>query len=337
MWVVAFMAALMLGTVMSIDSSVEPDEDTVEDADDAAMDPDPIVPIDLEETAGDADERDTDTDVDDPDPEEEETAPAGLTLVYNNEETITGGEGDDTLAAAAEDDPTVLDITTQIDLLGGNDFAELSLDDLTVNAADGDDTIIGLASGATILGGAGDDVISASGGVDLQGEAGNDTLSLTLSDTPDLVSLVSGGEGDDLIEIAAAIGADTSEAESVEATGGAGADTFDLELTLSDQTIAEDGPTTVESNSNISILDFDPAEDILQIEITRPDGAEDREIADTTLTRMDADETNDLGPYTEITLTFAGSDTLMEVTSTITVYSAEPFTVDDIAFVEAAA
>ena len=321
MWLVAFMSALLVGTILGFDQvSAEPETDAMEDP---TPEPDPVSPA-----SDPTPDTGSDAPVDTPDPVDPN---AGVVLTYSGAESILGGAGNDSIFGDPSDDVIETPGTTNIDLGGGDDLGQIALENVTATGGPGDDTLIGLVQNATIMGGDGNDTISGARDNDLQGGAGNDDITVELA-SPNLgTATIAGGEGDDTLRVRADITNDNTEAGSAVLTGDAGADTFDLEFLLSDTARVEDGPATLEANPNLRIMDFDTENDMIQIEILRPDGAEARDVTETVL-RRDQD-LDDLGPFTDVTLTFAGSDTLTEVTSTFRIYSATPITLEDIAFV----
>ena len=349
MWVVALMAALMLGSALgAFGSMADTTTDDTSEADEDTMEPDPVTPLPepaeeetpvLTEEPVVAEEPVVDPVVPEETPEVVVVPPVvGLALEYNGDATISGGAGDDTLLGDPDDEIAEVLGTTQIDLGAGNDLAQISLDALTVNGGDGNDTLEGLAGNATLNGGVGDDVLSGNDESLLEGEAGNDSITVGLDfpfegDTGETTVL--SGDGDDVITIESGIRAFNDEGELVRASGGAGADTFTLELEIEDEPLVVDGPTTAESSTGIRILDFDAAEDILQIELSRPEGAADCEPSDVTFTREDGEA--EFGPFTEVTLVFDGTDTVMPFETSFFVHGADTLTIENIVFVEPAA
>ncbi len=331
MLIIALMAALTLGTVLgAFGNMADTSEDEPSTPEDTGMDPDPVAPLPEPESEV-ADEA-----VDPVDPVDPvEDAPVGLTLSYNGDATILGGAGDDTLLGDPTDGSEEVAGTTQIDLGAGNDLAEVSLDALVANGGEGNDTLSALAGNATLNGGAGDDVLSGNREGLLEGNEGNDTITVELDFPFDGETTVLAGDGDDLINIEAGLRADNTGGEFVRASGGSGADTFNLELEVEDDLLVVDGPVSGSSTAGIRILDFDAAEDVLQIELTRPDGADARAPSDVTFTR-EAGEA-ELGPFTRITLVFDGSDTVMPFETTFDVHGDDTLTIDNIVFVEPAA
>ena len=358
MWVVALMAALMFGTIMSMDSG--PDEPEVDDtAEDDGMTRDPVTPIDPSESetdtdtdtaAGDSDPAGTPAPDVTPDPEgtpDPEVTPdpegtpeetPGIAVVNTGGATVLGSEGDDTLSPESFGSITVTTSATRIDLLGGDDVAELrfgSLYTTNVDGGAGDDTLVGeTRSPLGLSGGTGDDVLSSISEGFINGEEGNDSISADLSGIFDENLRISGGDGDDLIQVATTIGEDNSFVGRADVRGDAGADIFELDFELADELTGDGVPASFVSDTGVEILDFNPAEDRLRIEITRPDGATERVLSDTTLTRNEAGVNGDgAAPYTDVEMTFIGSETVSDVTTTFRVFSAAPFSADDIEIV----
>lgn len=350
MWVVAFMAALMLGTVMSVDSSVaEPETDDATSAEDEGMTPDPVVAIDAADVDTESSDEDDPADPDaepsdegDVTDEDEVEAPVripGQLIVNTGEETVLGSEGDDTLSPESFGEITIDTSSTDINLLGGNDVAELAFSSLfttNIDGGDGNDTIDGTTSSPLlILGGAGNDELSSMSEGGIRGGEGNDTVSGDLTDIFDAGLFLAGGLGDDVIQVTTQIGADNTFAGSANLDGDGGMDRFELQLELVDTALVADGPTSIVSDTNIEVNDFDPSEDVLQLEITRPEGAEDRGEPVISLARDETGmATSDY--FTDVTMTFAPTEAATEVISVFRVYSEEAITLDDIVLVEAA-
>jgi len=182
------------------------------------------------------------------------------------DDSITGGGGNDLLDAGLGDD-TLRGGAGDDELLGreGNDKLYGGRGDDLAEGGAGDDHMRGQGGADTMTGGAGDDLVFGGAGADLLvqqadddgydtlvGNGGNDTLiSLTETGTVDM----DGGSGDDHL-IAAADGAYM--------VGGAGSDTFGL----------------YEGGADMSIPDFDPADDSLVVYY--PEGADPSSMSVTT-------------------------------------------------------
>ncbi len=143
--------------------------------------------------------------------------------------TLRGGDGDDVINAGASDDT--------------NDTPEFVL-----KGDAGDDTITGSIGKDTIHGGAGDDVISAIVGTSnaekkvINGDLGDDAITFNSGDASD----VSGGDGDDTINVAAAA-ADGTGGHSI--TGGAGADVFGPSTGIVSTATADMGTASAPGNT----------------------------------------------------------------------------------------
>ena len=336
MWIVALMAALMMGTVISMDSTgTEAETDDVDTTEDDSVAPDPVVPlesIEFELEDGDDDEDGVDPEtIADSDGDEDDVP--GIAVTNTGGATVLGSEGNDTLSAETFGSITVTTSATTIDLLGGDDIAELrfgSLYTTNVNGGAGDDTLTGeTRSPLGLSGGTGADVLSSISEGFINGDEGNDSISADLSDIFREDVRISGGDGDDLIQITTTIGEYEPDVGGADIRGDAGADIFDLDLELVDELTGDGVPASFTSDTGIQILDFDPAEDTLRIEITQPDGATERVLSDTSLTRNeDGVDGDGVSPYTDVEMTFIGSDTVSDVTTTFRVFSAAPFAAD---------
>ncbi len=172
-----------------------------------------------------------------------------------------------------------------------------ALTDASIRGAAGDDTILGYADQSRIIGGDGDDTIAV-GGTDLlirggegddtinmggdgepapmgwagtvQGDAGNDTIGLAWDYSVDLSRAAEGGDGDDTFVITTYVGNNGPAFGSVApvASGGEGADVFDIFLRGGGVSTDPDGNALPASGPIMTIADFDPAEDVLTIDLT---------------------------------------------------------------------
>lgn len=200
----------------------------------------------------------------------------------NSHVTILGGQGDDTIRALGAD--------AVIDAGDGNDEIRARGGNVTVDGGAGDDWI-STRDSVTATGGDGNDSLFGSTGDSgpalLYGNAGNDEVTVYGAesqgfggDGADYVTArqgatIYGGQGDDLLELdsgSTAYGGDGDdlftfwnyfnyEHGSAVVTGGAGADTFDVRL--------DNASERVGNVVNMTITDFDPTEDVLQIGATQ--------------------------------------------------------------------
>ncbi|WP_039018646.1 calcium-binding protein [Halocynthiibacter namhaensis] len=123
----------------------------------------------------------------------------------DGEDTITGDDGNDRLFGENGDDT----------VRGGDG------DDFVVGG-DGDDILEGNDGNDTLAGGSGDDVISGGAGEDnIQGGQGDDILSGLDDGGVDIRDFLNGGNGDDTLIVG----------DADVATGGEGADSFQLNIT----------------------------------------------------------------------------------------------------------
>lgn len=356
MWIVLLMSALMLGTAMSVTGGSDETESDEQEAnalvltgedpgdvdivplDQALADPETLIAGD--ESASDGDDESEVTDLSaEPDGPDPETIVPGISVVNTGEETVFGSEGNDTLSADTFGPITITTSATDIQLLGGDDVVEFgsgSLFTTNIDGGAGNDTISGIISSPlSIVGGSGNDVLSSISEGSIDGGDGNDTITSDITGVFDANVVLEGGDGDDIIQVTTDITEDDAFAGQADMYGGAGEDRFELNLALTDTAPSAEDPTAITVDSFISIFDFDADEDVLQIEIIRPEGAEARDIASTTLTRVE-DGDGSVDPYTDVDLTFAATDTQEAVITTFRVYSDAPITLDDIAFVESA-
>ena len=216
------------------------------------------------------------------------------------------------------------DATTSVDVYGGS----------------GDDVLsVGLEG--TGEGGIGDDVISGRG--EMSGQAGNDSITAYGHGEMD------GGSGDDNLTFDRKVYADaqqgaidlyvtgSEEMIDMSATGGAGADTFTLSNQLFTPEIDyQDGPAAAGSAAEADIFatafpgsdmigtitDFDPAEDLLVLEL--PEAATGYSLSDMTATKVDGEEAVDL----EITMKHDTDATQPDLVRTIRLTGLTSFDTD---------
>lgn len=217
---------------------------------------------------------------------------------------IDGTDGDDQMAAEA----------TNLTLNGGlgDDTIESSFDYSYLNGDQGNDSILstGAVAGNIVDGGEGNDTIRISLGIGIGGP-GNDNLDGSGEGSTELLgqmgddsilaaglgSVGSGGAGDDYIEVedqAVAYGDDGDDtlqlAGGTHGYGGNGNDVINVWNPFRD----EEGPTTVTTGLGqdtidvqirdpydgeaddiyLSVTDFDPAEDVLQVGVFQTTGVE---------------------------------------------------------------
>lgn len=211
--------------------------------------------------------------------------------------TLDGGAGDDVIRAAG-DASTILggagNDTITIEEGDGNPLGTQSF----IAGGDGDDIIISSSFLATIDGGAGADSIAvtdATDGVSVNGGLGNDTITADFPDAERLNYSIDGGEGDDVIMTEGYVFSGTGDAfaatggagndtlmHSVDVTpiasattidgirlaGGDGADQFDIVLTAGTGALAPVDAAAAEVIQAARITDFDPAIDVVRIDLS---------------------------------------------------------------------
>lgn len=187
--------------------------------------------------------------------------------------TITTGGGDDTIRAADGFENEAMD-GLRIDAGAGDD--EIDVTDLIggqiINGNAGNDRIIGLAGTSSIFrGGEGDDTIIGGGSHALYGDGGDDLLQVGSSALLNGVS-ADGGEGDDRIVAEVELGRPDGFRPPF-ATGGVGADTFDLRITsVTDPATVADGDSV--TYQGLQIEDFDSTQDRLVLDLTTLEASE---------------------------------------------------------------
>lgn len=214
-------------------------------------------------------------------------------------EDILGTAGDDVLVLAPGDDGPFPDL---VELGDGDDIAdlralELRAVELSVDGGAGDDTLQVDTEIATLTGGDGDDLIESDGvqvvldggdGEDTirarnwlfsaDGGDGDDVIEIVTDEVYDGSGLVRGGEGDDTLRFDLHVfEPDMNEGEfpSVWASGGDGADVFEIDATLNPDVNPEDrepGDEPYKKDLGL-IVDFEPGTDAVRITLDDADGA----------------------------------------------------------------
>ncbi len=204
---------------------------------------------------------------------------AGEDRIYMGSGTAHGGEGDDDLSDIPNDDgPSML-------------YGDAGNDSLNVTAL-----------GSQAFGGVGDDVISVGNGTVGYGDEGNDVLRLSAGAT------AFGGVGDDLFTFVDFL---HNENGSAVATGGEGADIYDLHVRSAVNGEADE--------PFLTITDFDPAEDVLQV---RGWGTSDVD----TIEIVEAAD----GSYTDVRVTYTNTSGLPAGISVVHLLGTTGITVDQI-------
>lgn len=208
---------------------------------------------------------------------------------------VNGGAGDDTFNLARPDDSAFL-TSGSLDGGAGNDYFEVSGELINLRGGEGNDTVFGDLLGGSVYGEGGDDLLRISAGpsepVFVYGGDGDDTLDGSGSDN----IVLEGGAGDDMIvtDGAAAGGAayniiarggagnDTlshsidifpplalPEIQPARLTGGAGADAFNINLTIGEGTFeaGADDPEVFTTPAGL-LDDFERGTDSLTIDLS---------------------------------------------------------------------
>jgi len=192
-------------------------------------------------------------------------------LANTGEDVLVGGDGVDVYFQ--NDDVNTEGAPLEINLRGGDDFAEIDrdfrgLDGVVLRGGEGDDILSSDGLQVFIRGGSGDDTITTLDTARVNGGDGNDTIfaDARFSRDVDEATFLNGGEGDDDITAARVFNVTSSISNPLVMEGGEGADTFTIEaeyLELFGLSDAE--PRPVELRDFATITDFDPEEDKLVI------------------------------------------------------------------------
>jgi hypothetical protein len=243
-------------------------------------------------------------------------------------------------------------------LSDGDDFADLHYDSAHVYGEMGYDTISS-TGGAVVDGGTGDDVLTGQHGDTHFGGAGNDVLSgassMSGGDGNDTISgyyELSGGDGDDLLTsyanpyaagdgdalgMSGDAGNDTLTASAdigydntpsvpgsyLGMSGGEGSDVSDIQLEMSSPGHLSPSPTVpTQTSTYLNIADFDPAEDVLTVQINRDEEGADREMISAEIVGN------------EVLMTFAATETDGVHSASIWLGSSVDVSIEDIVFIQ---
>ena len=272
----------MLGMAFIFDSG----DDTTPDGDsEAGETPDIEETLDIEDTVVEQEEAIAPGGtVDDPvqsEPLTLEGVPFGNNGPEYQRATIVGTQGDDFVTnetvTALLDASDTKSFFVGLDLGAGDDFAELDVSvgsgtGLIVNSGSGDDTIGVAEFWSEVRGDDGDDLLTSFGASALYGGAGDDTLSVAVGGFSHDGALVSGGDGDDVLDVYHTLGEDNGfDNAETEMRGGAGSDQFNInlfdgveptvDLFLEEITLSSD-------IAQVRITDFVAGEDALAVDVS---------------------------------------------------------------------
>lgn len=237
------------------------------------------------------------------DPSEHAEAAEGRLLTLGGAEILNATEGDDTIVSGFADDSqrVFAPSDSELDLLGGDDLVNLKgVTGVVVNGGDGDDQI-NVGDFSTVQGGSGDDTITTGWDSSVEGGSGNDTITVrggTITfggDGDDLITLndpptqfengIDGGAGNDTIEVNAYAGRYFNSGlgtnyNFIVATGD-GSDSVNLNVEILEEFVSDD--SFIASYEFLpdflgEVVDFDPLQDQLRLEISRSGDTTDRAV-----------------------------------------------------------
>ena len=190
-----------------------------------------------------------------------DTAPQSIVLESN--QTVTGGNGNDTITSNG----SIFGTTVSGD--DGSDSFDVTADFSRLNGDAGNDLITLRGYRSSIFGGAGNDILNTGADADysrLFGGSGNDTFNLDYTTYSSFETPASdGGQGNDRFNVQLTLNIDPEKApDAPDLEGGDGSDVFDLDIQLGN-VFAPDSDTELERDI-ATIKDFVPGRDILQIE-----------------------------------------------------------------------
>lgn len=197
------------------------------------------------------------------DDDDEATAQPEPEPEMDDEGRLTGTDGDDAIAYSDEDDP----YPTEIHAGAGDDSVSLTLGVDTYGEAGNDVIAIDFLYSGTVDGGDGGDVIDLGGAVrsDVHGGDGNDSISL-FDRAVDEPNRIDAGAGDDVVHISKDPSLSSDWNHTTDIALGGGADSLQI-----DYRDGNTAPGQAGSGTSAEIADFDPAEDILTINIAEND------------------------------------------------------------------
>lgn len=115
--------------------------------------------------------------------------------------------------------------------------------------------------------------------------------------------------------------------------GGEGSDVFDIQLDLSDSTVDTPAPTVETlADTYLVIGDFDPAEDVLTVQINRDEAGATREMISAEIFSSDVPDGQPI--LQTIVMNFAATETSGVHTAAIRLGPGVNVTIDDIVFVQ---
>ena len=201
-------------------------------------------------------------------------------------------------------------------------------DSITIEGGAGDDTLTAPGDDITLLGQAGNDVLSGGHASQMFGGDGNDRLSLDITDGfHDTAANLDGGAGDDTLSALADLGDGSSAHSYGVLTGGEGSDTFNVTLNLVSDTFSNTpSDDLLEQRINLILRDFNPSEDVLNIQIDRAEGGEGRDMTSAEIIR------DDTGNVT-LMMNFAAAGVHPAVQTTMNLGTNPDITLDDITFI----
>lgn len=264
--------------------------------------------------------------------------------------TVLGTQGDDVIdrevLTSLSPDVDIGDLMRRLDLGAGDDFVDadaIRVSGVTIDGGAGNDTIENEGDYAEIRGNSGDDVLTSEGQADLYGEAGDDTLSVDVGAFSfSGGGLLSGGVGDDVLQVIHTLGSSNSfDGGATAMYGDAGNDEFNIEL------IDGVGPTFTTSGEQVTlsgdgaqveVLDFVAGEDALAVDATSFTEGGKYALADVDLRDLDVPSSWAEGSWYALSLSFSGTGETGDFVTSIYILSEEGgVTLDDISILSGVA
>ena len=190
-----------------------------------------------------------------------DTAPRDIVL--QSDQTVTGGDGNDTITSDG------LINGTTVSAGAGNDLIDVTADFSRFDGENGADTITLHGYHSSVFGGAGNDTLNTDGDTvyaRLFGGSGNDTFNLDYTDfSSDETPASDGGDGADRFNVQTTLNIDPDKApDAPELEGGEGSDVFAIDVQLGN-VFAPDTDTELERGV-ATIKDFVPGRDVLEVD-----------------------------------------------------------------------
>ncbi len=272
----------------------------------------------------------------DQDREDQEANVSNETTLIREEDVYLANTGEDVLVGRdgvdvylQDDDTNAEDAPLEINLRGGDDFAEINrgfrgVDGMVLRGGEGDDILSADGAQVFIRGGSGNDTISTLDTARVNGGDGDDEIfaDARFSRDVDEATFLNGGAGDDEITARRVFNVTPSISNPLEIEGGEGADTFTIQADYQPLFgLGNSVERPVDLRSFATITDFDPEEDKLVIKIRSSSPEIDFDVV-----------YQEIGDKTLVQFTTSGNSAEEPVLGTVVLEGRIDLTVDDVEF-----